>query len=182
MTVCWCHGVTPHLLSLSHAPRYLIICTTGPFPLIYRTTSDFAAISIFSSYVPLCDTSLISPLCTDFPLHTFHSPLSLMTRHSIFVPRYATYSLSSRVSTFTFLTVYVYFYDTYDVFFLQYIRAHVIRQVASDLVSFVNNRTINSIRASLDFACRLRLRSSRSALTSHRTLVLGSSPKTHPLC
>ena len=76
-----------------------------------------------------------------------------MTRHSVFVPRYATYFLSSRTSTFTFLTVYMYFYDTYDVFFLLYIRWLVKTTVASDLASFVNNRTINSIRASLDFAC-----------------------------
>ena len=44
---------------------------------------------------------------------------------------------------------YMYFYYIYDVFFLQYIRTLVIHQVASDLVSFVNNRTINSIRALL---------------------------------
>jgi len=74
-----------------------------------------------------------------------------MTRHSIFVPRYATYSLPPRASTFTFLTVYMYFHNTYDVFFLLYIRWLVKTTVASDLVSFVNNRTINSIRASLDF-------------------------------
>ena len=70
----------------------------------------------------------------------------------------------------------MYFYDTYDVSFPLYIRLLVKATVASDLVSFVNNRTINSIRASLDFAC-----ASLAQLTSHRTLVLGSSPKTHPL-
>jgi len=48
------------------------------FDLPDYSTSDFAAILIVSSYVPLCDTSLISPLCTDFPTRTFHSPLSLI--------------------------------------------------------------------------------------------------------
>jgi len=75
------------------------------------------------------------------------------TCHSVFVPHYATYSLPYCVSTYISLTVYMYFYDTYDVFFPLYIRPLVKATVASDLVSFVNNRTINSIRASLDFAC-----------------------------
>ena len=62
-----------------------------------------------------------------------------------FVPRYATYSLPSRTSTSTFLTVYVYFYDTYDVFFLLYIRWLVKTTVASDLVL----RADNSYRVAL---------------------------------
>jgi len=132
-----------------------------PVLSVYRTTSDFAAISIFSYYVLLCNMSLISPLSVSLshayvsfylvslmtPLHCYaHTSLSF---DAIDSNSFVTCSLPCCAPTCTFSAAYVYFYDTYDVFFLQYIRTLVICQVTSDLVSFVNNRTINSIRASL---------------------------------
>ena len=48
-----------HMFDLWH--HFLVMCTTGLPSALYQTTLDFAAISIFSSYVPLCDTSSIFP-------------------------------------------------------------------------------------------------------------------------
>ena len=76
-----------------------------PVSLRHQTTSDFAAISIFSSYVPLCNTSLIflylyrpSHAYVSFflvscmtPLHCYaHAPLSF---EAIDSNSFATYSL-----------------------------------------------------------------------------------------
>ena len=51
----------------------------------------------------------------------------------------------------------MYFYNIYDMYFLQYIRMFIIRKVTSDLLSFINNRTINSIRALLTLPVLLLL-------------------------
>jgi len=147
------------ILSLSHALHlwfcYFVICTIGLLFISYWTILDFAIISIFSSYVPLCDMSLIVPYLYRLshayvsfylvslmtPLHCYaHASLSF---EAIDSNSFATYFLPYCAPTCAFLAAYMYFYATYDVFFLQYIRTLVIYQVTSDLVSFVNNRTIH---------------------------------------
>jgi len=160
-------------------------CITGLFLSVYRTTSDFAAISIFSCYVLLCNTSLITPLSVSLshtyvsfylvslmtPLHCYaHASLSF---DAIDSNSFVTCFLPCCAPTCTFPAAYMYFYDTYDVFFLQYIRTLVIHQVTSDLVSFVNNRTINSIRALLASPALLSL-SSKLHFTSNARLRLKS--------
>ena len=101
------------------------------------------------------------PLCTDSPTHTFHSILTPLWLLFIVMPMHHSVLqlltqtllwcvfLPCCASTGTSPAAYMYFYNTRDMFFPQYIRMLVICQVASDLVCFVNNRTINSIRASL---------------------------------
>ena len=137
------------------------MCITSPLFTLYQTILDFAIILIFSSYVPLCNTSLIFPflyrlshIYASFclvspmtPLYCYtHTPLSF---EAIDSNSFAMCSLPCCASTCTFPAAYMYFYNTHDMFFLQYIRTFVIYQVTSDLVSFVNNRTINSIKALL---------------------------------
>ena len=99
-------------------------------PASYRTLSDLAAISISSSYIPLCDTSLIFLFMYRYshayvslgldslmtPLHCYaHAPLSFAPIDSI---SFATSSLPYCASTYAFPATDVYFYDAYDVFFL----------------------------------------------------------------
>ena len=108
---------------------FLLCVLPAHFPTLYRTLSDLAAILIFSSYVPLCDTSLIflfmyryshAYVSLDFdslmtPLHCYaHAPLSFAPIASI---SFATSSLPYCASTYAFSATDVYFYDTYDVFF-----------------------------------------------------------------
>jgi len=124
-----------------------------------------------TAYSPICNTSLIVPYLYRLshayislylvslmtPLHCYaHASLSF---EAIDLNSFATYSLPYCTSTCALPAAYVYFYDTYDMFFLQYIRTLVICQVAPDLVSFVNNRTINSIRALLTLPALLSLSS-----------------------
>ena len=99
-------------------------------PASYRTLSDLTVISILSSYVPLYDTSLIFLFMYRYshayvslgldslmtPLHCYiHVPLSFAPIDSI---SFATSSLPYCASTYAFPATDVYFYDTYDVFFL----------------------------------------------------------------
>ena len=133
VSFCHHHPCYASALSLLHAfdpwHHFLVMCITGPLPVSYWTSSDLAAISIFSSYVPLCDTSLIfffmyryshayvslgldSPMT---PLYCYvYAPLSFAPIDSI---SFATSSLPYCASTYAFPATDVYFYDTYDVFF-----------------------------------------------------------------
>ena len=119
--LCYMHSIPDIIFSLCVPPARL--------PASYRTLSDLATISIFSSYVPLCDTSLTFlfmyryshayvSLCLDSPmtpLHCYaHAPLSFAPIDSI---SFATSSLPYCASTYAFPATDVYFYDAYDVFF-----------------------------------------------------------------
>ena len=108
---------------------FLLCVLLAHLPALYRTLLDLAAISIFSSYVPLCDTSLIFPFMYRYS-HAYVSPCldSLMTPPHCytyaslsFAPidsiSFATSSLPYCASTYAFPATDVYFYDTYDVFF-----------------------------------------------------------------
>ena len=95
----------------------------------YWTLLDLATISIFSSYVPLCDMSLIFLFMYRYshayvslhhdslmtPLHCYvHAPLSFAAIDS---NSFVTCSLPYCTSTYAFPATDVYFYDIYDVFF-----------------------------------------------------------------
>ena len=127
------HYVTPRL-SLCYMRFISDIIFSLCVPLAhlsasYWTILDLAIISIFSSYIPLCDTSLTLPfmyryshayisLCLDSlitPLHCYvHARLSFaaIDSHS-----FVTCSLPYCASTYAFPATDMYFYDTYDVFF-----------------------------------------------------------------
>ena len=95
----------------------------------YRTLSDLAVISIFSSYVPLHDTSFtflfmygyshmhvslyLDSLMTPFHCRV-HAPLSFAAINS---NSFMTCSLPYCASMYAFPATDMYFYDTYDVFF-----------------------------------------------------------------
>ena len=119
--LCYVRFTPDIIFSLCVLPAHL--------PALYRTLSDLAAISIFSSYVPLCDISLIFPFMYRYshayislgldslmtPFHCYvHVPLSFAPIDSI---SFATSSLPYCASTYAFPATDVYFYDTFDVFF-----------------------------------------------------------------
>ena len=73
-------------------PSYIFVLCTWSLTsfscyMYYQPTfcpiPDFAAILILSSYAPLCNTSLIFLLCTDFPTYMFHSILTPLWLPSI---------------------------------------------------------------------------------------------------
>ena len=119
--LCYMHFISDIIISLCVLPARL--------PTLYQTLSDLTAISIFSSYVPLCDTSLIFLFMYRYshayislhldslmtPFHCYvHAPLSFASIDSI---SFAMSSLPYCASMYAFPATDVYFYDTYDVFF-----------------------------------------------------------------
>ena len=120
--LCYMHFISDIIFSLCVPPAHL--------PTLYRTLSDLAAILIFSSYVPLCDTSLIflfmyryshayvslhhDSLMTPLLYCYVHAPLSFAAIDS---NSFMTCSLPYCASTYAFPATDVYFYDIYDVFF-----------------------------------------------------------------
>ena len=126
--------VTPrlYLCYMCFIPDIIFLLYVPParFPASYWTISDLAVISILSSYIPLCDMSLTFPFmyryshtyvspCLDSlmtPLHCYiHVPLSFAAIDS---NSFIMCSLPYCASTYAFPATNVYFYDTYDVFFL----------------------------------------------------------------
>ena len=110
--------------------HFLLYVPPARLPALYWTILNLAVILIFSSYVPLCDTSLIFPfmyryshtyvsLCLDSlmtPLYCYdHTPLSFAAIDS---NTFVTCSLPYCTSTYAFPATNMYFYNTYDVFLL----------------------------------------------------------------
>ena len=121
-------------ISLCHTfdlwPYFLTICITSPLSTLYLTISNFAIISIFSSYFPLCDMSLIFPflyrlshMYISFYLISPMTPLYCYAYVSLSFEAidsnfFAIYFLPYCASTCTFPAAYMYYYDTYNVFFI----------------------------------------------------------------